>query len=411
MKAGDVMQYSSRTTSVTSMKSQTVKIDQLLIVMLVIYNTFTKLQVFNSLRINVVVWVLYFILTCKHLFHSNRLLLIGILCAACMGGIMFLRGHAENITSGVGSFMHMVFWTYVFSQRTANSGKKHYDKRLLYTILLILMISDCMALNLLYQYPLASRAVAGYESETLISYYLKIGVADFGYVYGSVFIEYLILNLIKNEKQKFTQLLLLTGWIIKALFIIKASYMMAVFALIVLTIYHLILYRNTINRKIFLVLICVAGIILFIPILQILQTIFSSVGLVEMANHVGNLVTSITDRSISNQSRSFMWQRSINGFIANPIFGCGASGGHSFVLDTLSYYGIIGLPFILYRINVFKSWRGKIKGGDIVVIALVYMTIQLFNAYSSYNTMPMLMFIVPWGLACCYQENRGNVNA
>jgi hypothetical protein len=89
--------------------------------------------------------------------------------------------------------------------------------------------------------------------------------------------------------------------------------------------------------------------------------------------------------SASTNSREEVYNASLNGFLDNFFFGGGPIGGHSYWLDKLSGFGIIGtLPFVLFiliiskRSLLFLPKHLRYVYSVILVITVVIMT---FNPY------------------------------
>ena len=72
----------------------------------------------------------------------------------------------------------------------------------------------------------------------------------------------------------------------------------------------------------------------------------------------------------SESKRIFLYQRSIQTFFSNPLFGTifsggGGVGGHSFILDTIGVYGVLGvvLLFYMYR-NIYRYFIAPFRNED-----------------------------------------------
>jgi hypothetical protein len=122
------------------------------------------------------------------------------------------------------------------------------------------------------------------------------------------------------------------------------------------------------NRQLYAVLIA-AGLILIFgqPLLAKLFTLIGNsttsdqvqMRMFELADSFNGIST---DGDVSN--RMLLYMSSISGFFKNPIFGGKGAGGHSYILDLLANYGILGgfpLLWIYTRVYhyMYKPFRNQ----------------------------------------------------
>ena len=102
-----------------------------------------------------------------------------------------------------------------------------------------------------------------------------------------------------------------------------------------------------------------------------------------------------------------MYDRSIDGFLENPIFGNGYKfgnvfntdddsgvGNHSSIMDSLSQYGIIGsIPYFLFLLYPWK--RSKKYKYDSYHLVSYYTLLFLNPVFNCYHTMLIVYFIIP----------------
>lgn len=217
--------------------------------------------------------------------------------------------------------------------------------------------------------------------------------------YTFVLIAISVLGSILNEKKhRFTKLSFLMLAIIT---IIRTKYRIAILVLILFSLFYLFLYilkKFFSNRTILFIIFSLILIVLLVVLYFYFQTAY-------LDGFKYYYQTGRGFESSSFAARFEVYERSINTFLENPIFGVGVSnkkgiGNHSTIFDGLAKFGFIG--FITFIFSIFymfvvtyKIIRVKYKTLYLVVF-LSYIMILILNPAFVSSFIVYLYIILPW---------------
>ena len=253
-------------------------------------------------------------------------------------------------------------------------------------------------------YPLASRVLATTESTSneIYKLYSSMNIGGFTFVYELVLITPIVIYLIKNKAVS-----KIIGFGILILFaytIVKAEYTTALIFYVLSLVLFFIPELN--GKKVIGILLI--GFVLSIFASGFIGNVFSaiasnmnSVTLSSRFNYIGNLLNGneITNTMFSG-NRMVLYEKSWNAFLST--FGVGGwsrdiAGGHSFLLDLMAYFGVIGIVcFIIVSRSIYfhniKPFKHKKIYGYILWSFILTIFLAILNPKLNYY---YFIFITP----------------
>lgn len=259
-------------------------------------------------------------------------------------------------------------------------------------------------------FPNASRELAtSYVTESPFYYiYLSANIGGFSFVYTMVLFLVLSICTIKNYKQlphpKICLVLAIAFIIGIILAIIAAEYTTAILLVAVCLLLFFEKRSFKIKRIMFWGIVALFTFATFKT--HIADGIINIAGKIESNNishRLTDLALSIEGKHTQDHSdmdaREEKYTKSITLFISNPIGSWGASrtGGHSYILDSLARYGIIGLVLLCFTFkiiytNYIKPLRGRFVYGYAVISFLLFLVMATLNpkAFTDF-----ILFVLP----------------
>lgn len=237
------------------------------------------------------------------------------------------------------------------------------QKILLWGYLLCILITACTTIYGCTLFPGASRAMANGDfavNETgLVSIYRSMNIGNFQYIYTSVLIIPLILCLSDHYKRKIYYILVA----LLIFTIYKTEYTTALLLSVISTLFLILpISKNTQTAKKWLISILLIAVVSLPLIGEIMNSIASVIGSEQIAQRFSELSVSLSGQQLNEDSdfgtRLFLWKKSIMTFCENFFTGIyfitdindmhQYIGGHSFILDSLARFGILGFLFIVW---------------------------------------------------------------
>ena len=170
-----------------------------------------------------------------------------------------------------------------------------------------------------------------------------------------------------------------------------------------------LLFLFPLKTKAKTIIICGAFLALF-ALLSESFDLFFNISTLSDSEAIGNRMSDLSDlfqgEQVDEESdvtvRSNLYFLSIKNFLASPIFGNIAAketikGGHSFILDNMSIYGLIGVVCLffmflaIYKL-VFKKYSNKDFYHFAIIIYIVYISLCLLNPQPF---IPFVSFALP----------------
>lgn len=241
----------------------------------------------------------------------------------------------------------------------------------------------------------------------LMSLYRSFNIGTFTFIYSLVIVSPMLIGVFRNQKGV-AKIVGLISMVIVVAVIIKTEYTTAL--LLLLSSFILFFLPKDFSRKNLFSVLAIAVVVLIIsaPLLQwLMDTISSMVNSDQVADRLGSIVDLQAGKEADSDSdlgqRIELWTESLDIFLSHILFGfSGDNGGHSFILDNLARFGLIGLfsEFVVFGMmhrRSAKPFFGTALYGY-AVYALILNVIQcLVNPVINYFA---FTFIIP--LTCLY---------
>lgn len=314
----------------------------------------------------------------------------------------------------------LIFWAYgamldilplllgYYVMRNCAQNKTVFFSKIIFWIFLITCITTIIGCT---QYPDAARYLATVSdaNEELAVMYDWKNIGGYNFVYSLVLVHPLLI--LGYKRNKINKALALCCSITVLTISIYSGYTTA-FLLSILSSYMYLLDKDLSPKRLARWLIG-AGIIVIL-----FYTVFSNI-LLKLSEVISNediayrlkaLAGGKTGIENSEDNRLELYRMSLNTFLQSPILGAltsgGINGGHSFILDFLAQFGLIGLIilFAMYR-TIYKNFFApyKSKKGYGFVVWLFIQTIFLSIVNTGMWLMVLTVFI-PIGLKSIYKE-------
>lgn len=264
-------------------------------------------------------------------------------------------------------------------------------------------------------YPGAARQMATGMSEEgdLFNMYRQLNIGGFAFVYTLVLLLPIVLYVIRG-RQKFWILFILFG-IAAVMAIIEMEYTTALLLMLInFLLFFLPRYFNASDLKSKLWIFVVAGILVWLVLPSILDAIIPYVSSETMSSRLLDLSASLKGDVVQSQdgdmeSRSELYMVSIKGFLSSPIWGTFTkAGGHSFLLDTMSKYGLIGLGLLIVMYKraytlFIKPYKSQPYFGYVLFAFIMTLVLAVLNPK---DNLLVLTFLIP--LFCESYSNETN---
>ena len=212
------------------------------------------------------------------------------------------------------------------------------------------------------QNPNASRIMASLDSGAAdASTYDMKNIGGYSFVYFAILLYPVLILAYKNKRIKLIPTLL-----IAALILATAVYSEYTTALLLFVATSLLFFMKrdlSVKGIVFVSVFAILFLLIFSNVIvSFLNWLGEIVGSEEIASRLSALSGGVEGLEASEDQRIALYRFSLNRFFENPLFGTifnsnKSNGGHSFILDTLASFGIIGaaLMFIMYR-NIFTRF-------------------------------------------------------
>ncbi len=283
--------------------------------------------------------------------------------------IVVLLDFYDNITSGMSLFnsiwsMFLSIFPVFVGCIVATNRMDSVIRKVVPTMIIVYTITAITTYVGLLRFPGASRILAADPLAYLKYYPLNIG--GFEFIYSLVLLHPLVIYLFRKVKRLRYAI---PFSVIVALCVVASEYTMGV----LLFVLSLVAYLLPVNmspvmtkRRLRRVLILVLIVCIFVPFILGFVSKFDFLGssgekLLDISKLLqGELVEDDSDIAI----RQNVYIKSFEAFLKRPvigskIFGSPTVGGHSFILDTLGNWGMVGLAMILALFFKFKKLYKK----------------------------------------------------
>ena len=219
------------------------------------------------------------------------------------------------------------------------------------------------------KYPDAARILATTASsqDPIAVMYSWMNIGGYGFVYSMVLLYPFVVLAFKMKRLRLIPMILIT--VVMFVTVISAEYTYA-FMLMMITALMLILPRDiSIKRFILLMLVFTLAVFLFrTTVAAIISAIGDYLGNSTMTDKINVIFLGKESVEGFDDDRGALYMLSIESFLKNPLFGSlpsgnALTGGHSFILDNLARFGLVGggLMIFMYR-GIWRVFFRPLKG-------------------------------------------------
>ncbi len=385
-------------------KKKTKSINMVLfaLTVLVVFNTNTYIQKSYSVIGFAVIFAVFTLLTLfnsgKRMFRNGKLNILLITSIAIYVLLLTLKGLSSQIA------LFSVTLAYIYlcwsaGEYLINNYDKETLRKFIIVNIVILLVSQVLGINVLNQYPYASRDLAGAATKITINFYKSLGAAGFGFVYGNVMCLIGIVYAFRNSKQKFQKFILVLSAIASIVLIVKASFSIAIISTGLILILTLGYYNKRKNKQLYMLLLAIVFILIFVMRESLLRHLISfgeAINSQAFTLHMKELLIAVQNESFSTELARFpIWERAVNEFLKSPLYGGKWSGGHSFILKHLALFGLCAVPALSMTFYIFKQWKKYIPRGICNITIAIFIFITLLNSYASVETQTFVFLLLP----------------
>lgn len=256
-------------------------------------------------------------------------------------------------------------------------------------------------------FPGASRELAAiYTDKDLISLslYQNMNIGGFEFIYSLVLLIPLLVLIIRKPQNSFIYRYLSIAVLVWLFFVvIRSEYSFAILCSF-LALLSFLVYERVKTTKIILLLVTA---LLIVSVRDYIGDILVQASSFFDSNVVSNRIEDLghviqgnfaTSESADIETRQDLYSTGWKAFLSSPIWGTGeVKGGHSFVLNYMGKYGLIGMALVLFlykKIYDFsiKTYKNTTLYNFLVVIFLFQILMSFFNPKILY---PIFTFILP----------------
>lgn len=297
-----------------------------------------------------------------------------------------------------------------------NNFSKKQIKYILYAVGIVFAITLYTTCVGCIEFPNAARMLASSKEENkeLELLYHSLNIGGFMFVYTVILIAPLLVYLYKyNIVNKFIVIPIYASLFF---LVITTEYTTALLFMALIT-FLFFLSKDYVFKKNHLYIVAIlSGIILLFgnqisSVLSFLAGVFESESISDRFNEMSTAMSggSLDDSSDLSQ-RNLAWSTSLNLFFNNLIFGDGKiyGGGHSYLLDTLAHFGLIGLGFLIAIFKrIYNVYIAPYENTGVYVFVLALYILNLMQCFlNTTNSIFMLCFILPLFMNIYYKEEK-----
>ena len=248
--------------------------------------------------------------------------------------------------------------------------KKDNLIRTVVPVLLITYVITCITTyNGLQEYPMASRELAT-GSVDYAPYYAK-NIGGFNFIYSLVILHPMFVCVLWGHKKKILSIALT---VLIGICIMESRYTTAALTFLISCVAYVLPTqegrKNNVARWILIVLIMV---VVYAMAPAILDRLAETEALEASSDKLKDIAKMLRGESTDTESfmnREKAYEQSWKGFLRSPIWGCeimtgiySYNGGHSYVLDMLAKWGVLGILPVIYALRlILKYYRQMSKG-------------------------------------------------
>lgn len=267
--------------------------------------------------------------------------------------------------------------------------KDHLIKTVVSVILITYTITCITTYQGLQEFPMASRELAT-GSVDYAPYYAK-NIGGFHFIYSLVILHPMFVCVLWGHKKKIFSIIMT---VLIGLCIIESRYTTGALTFFIsCAAYVLPTQEGRKNNAARWVLIVLIMIVVYAMAPAILNWLAEMEALEASADKLKDIAKTLQGESADTESfmnREKAYEESWKGFLRSPIWGCeimtgiyGYNGGHSYVLDMLAKWGVIGILPVIYALRLILRHYRQMSNGHAVFYFMLL----------SYGIMLMLIFL------------------
>ena len=236
-------------------------------------------------------------------------------------------------------------------------------------ILIAFLITGITTIVGCMRYPDAARILATTKTSqdpTAIEYEMR-NIGGYSFVYTMVLLYPFVVLAFKMKRLHIIPTVIVT--VIAYSVVVSASYSYAFLLLMVSTLLFFIPRNITLKRFILLILLFVLIVVLFrTTVAAIISSVGAYLGNSTMTDKINAIFLGKDAIEGFDDDRGALYMLSIRSFLNNPLYGNfftgrNTTGGHSFILDNLGNYGLIGAGLMLLMYSgIWRTFFRPIKG-------------------------------------------------
>ena len=157
------------------------------------------------------------------------------------------------------------------------------------------------------------------------------------------------------------------------------------------------------NSLITYLLIAVFAVLVFIfseDLVRLLYSVAQKLDITYLENKMAMIIEASSRQDADSLARVRTYMKSINGFLANPLYGSGTSGEHSQILDTFSMIGIFAIPYVAMLISIFKNFAKSIDRIHSIIFAGTIIVLATLNPLVDSTVVSISFMLTPIFLYC-----------
>ncbi len=362
------------------------------VTVLAVFTSLTLLQIYYNAYVHLFIFGCCLIFANKRYKFALPLAFGGLVCFL----FMFLSIGRTAVTpmSELGYYLHYVTWPIVLiaSVNSLNDKQKLIIMRLM---LVVGIVGSILSLRVLFVDSSVSRILAGAASEAETYTYFSQGVGGYGTVYATAFLCFGAIYWFINTKSKIDRALIIVYLITSYIFIIYASYTIAIMITFILSLLALTSKVKPMVKS--LVIIAVIALLLLLfwnNIIEFAIDIMRDLKLDKVVERLTQLTQATETNTVTSLTRPQLYLKSFTSFIEHPLAGSEVAGRHSQILDTLAYFGISGLlmPVLL----IYYAYKAtKLSSARLILFYLVFFAFLMVNAGSTMQIPVSVFFLCP----------------
>lgn len=372
------------------------------VTVLAVFTSLTLLQVYYNAYVHL------FIFGCCLIFANKRykfmlpLALGGLVCFL----FMFLSIGRTAVTpmGELGYYLHYVTWPIILiaSVNSLNNKQKLIIMRLM---LVVGIVGSILSLRVLLVDSSVSRILAGAASEAETYTYFSQGVGGYGTVYATAFLCFGAIYWFINTKVKGDRVLIAVYLITSYVFIIYASYTIAIIITFILSLLALTSKVKPMAKSLLIIAIIALLLLLFWNnIAEFAIDIMRDLKLDKVVQRLTQLTQATETNTVTSLTRPQLYLKSFTSFLEHPLAGSEIAGQHSQILDTLAYFGLSG--FLMPALLVYYSYKSvKLSSARLLLFYLVFFAFLLVNAGSTMQIPVSVFFICPLIVNAVKEQN------